>query len=224
MSALWNVGATCVGACGSAIGSGSGSGDGGGPTAWNPADANLLSFSNGNLTISASGVGTHICRATKGQASGQYYFEVALSGVGAVGGTGTIFGIATPTVALTGLNSVHSNVNQAFGIYDDGTILFNQNPTGANAGSFTAATVCLAINMINLRGWIRVANGNWNGSGTANPATNTGGIDISAVFTGPISTVPYADLVTGAGALTATANFASAFTYTVPSGFQGGPA
>jgi hypothetical protein len=45
--------------------------------------------------------------------------------------------------------------------------------------------------MGNKRVWFRpYGGGSWNNSGTANPATNVGGIDISAVFTAGVAAYP----------------------------------
>jgi hypothetical protein len=65
--------------------------------------------------------------------------------------------------------------------------------------------------------WIRDNGGNWNGSGTANPATCIGGVSISAI-TGPY----YAAIGIKGGNVGAqvTANFgATAYSFTAPAGF-----
>ena len=86
--------------------------------------------------------------------------------------------------------------------------------TGLNTGD----VVCMAIDLGNKRAWFRVNGGNWNWNATNNPATNIGGIDISAVFSGGISAYPMAGFYINGDA--ATVNFgASSFSFAAPSGF-----
>jgi hypothetical protein len=66
--------------------------------------------------------------------------------------------------------------------------------------------------------WFRRNTGSWNGSGTADPATATGGVSFSAL-TGPF----YAVVTSGKVGTSNTANFgASTFAQPVPSGFTAG--
>lgn len=65
--------------------------------------------------------------------------------------------------------------------------------------------------------WFRLNDGEWNGDPSADPATQTGGFDISSI------TAPYIPFLSGSngfgGEFVLTANFgASAFAYTAPSG------
>ena len=71
--------------------------------------------------------------------------------------------------------------------------------------------------------WFRLgAAGNWNTSGTANPATGVGGLDLAPTGFGTAFDVyPFVYLNTSGNAITA--NFGgTAFTGTVPSGFTSG--
>ena len=84
----------------------------------------------------------------------------------------------------------------------------------------SSAIVCVAVDL-DLSGiWFRVDDGPWNGSGLADPASNIGGIGISALTDGVVLAVtngPGNDLFTvdlNSGA--------SAFTYDVPGGFTSG--
>ena len=69
--------------------------------------------------------------------------------------------------------------------------------------------------------WFRVApSGNWNGSGTANPATGTGGLSLASITN--VDDCPLVGFFPGIGE-SATANFGdSAFSGAVPSGFTTG--
>jgi hypothetical protein len=91
----------------------------------------------------------------------------------------------------------------------------------SSLGSFTAGDIiCYAIDLDNAKAWVRKNNANWNNSGTANPATNTGGLNLRT------ATVPsYAPSIAfgNTGSLSgdnATGNFGqTAYAFTPPSGF-----
>jgi hypothetical protein len=76
----------------------------------------------------------------------------------------------------------------------------------------------MAVDFGNKTGWFTTdgtGGGNWNGSPTANPATNTGGIDISAVFPASAAFLVYTSNASGSSA-----SINSTFVYSVPSGFS----
>jgi hypothetical protein len=131
-----------------------------------------------------------------------------LAGYGLASINFSSFGSGNTTGATTVAKAGNINVN-------------NANPTGnpslgvrAN-GDIIGVAIDIAAKLI----WFRVApSGNWNGSGTANPVTGTGGVDITSIVTGPLYPI---EGINGVGAITA--NFgASAFTGAVPSGFVSG--
>ena len=97
------------------------------------------------------------------------------------------------------------------------------NATNLNSGvALPAGTVVgIAVDFTNHLIWFRMApSGNWNGSGTANPATGVGGITFSTGAMVPFVTFGGSG---GAAGNVITANFgASSFTGTVPSGFYSG--
>jgi hypothetical protein len=92
----------------------------------------------------------------------------------------------------------------------------NGGSSGVGIGALAGQTACVAIDFDHSTIWVRNNSGNWNGSGTANPATNTGGFGVSTLF----SSGGYPVFACGSAA-SAVVNFgASAFTFTVPSGFS----
>ena len=107
-------------------------------------------------------------------------------------------------------------------MYMSGNIWSNGTTTGISLGARSAGNVIgVAIDLDNRKIWFRVApSGNWNNSGTANPATNTGGI------VHPTGTmVPFCTFggVSGTAGTTFTANFgATAFSGAAPPGFTTG--
>ncbi|MEJ2435467.1 MAG: hypothetical protein P8Y53_20805, partial [Pseudolabrys sp.] len=79
--------------------------------------------------------------------------------------------------------------------------------------------MCCAVDLDNRRIWFRKNNGYWNYSSTADPATNSGGFDISAIM--GLGVWPF--VTSGVNGAACTFNFGdSAFAQAVPSGFTPG--
>lgn len=186
---------------------------------WNPADKNSdLALSNGNLTFAQ---GTTFAyeglRATTSHSTGKYYFEVTLVTMFDAFvqvGIGNASQVLTQKVGGTGLNSVGAMAT------DRGTYLNNTfSATWAAAGAVAGDIVGVAVDFGNSNIWFRKINGgtpqNWNNSGSADPATNTGGFSISTLNAGPY--FPMASADTAADSMTA--NFAGSFIAAAPSGF-----
>jgi hypothetical protein len=105
-----------------------------------------------------------------------------------------------------------------------GTIFSAGSNTGLSLGARAAGDIIgIALDLGARLIWFRVApSGNWNGSGTANPATGTGGVSIAGLGS-PAITPLYAMASFAASADAATGNFGdTAFSGTVPSGFTSG--
>jgi len=189
-------------------------------TTWNPSDrgtANVV-LSNGNLSygVGASNTSSDGCRSTKSQTTGKFYFEITFNYSGA---TSAYVGIATGAASYSGINT---NGNASLIITGaGGSIFFNGSFTGTSiTAPATGNVICFAIDLVNSRAWIRNGAGNWNNSGTANPATNTGGISIATLFP---TNAAYAVVVSNVASVSPmiTANFgATSFAQTVPSGFS----
>ena len=176
-------------------------------TSWNPFDLLGINLSNGNLTAtntaSPSGV-----RAKDGSASGKYYWEVTVS-TWAQSGTSVGFGLASATL------NAGSTIGSAT-VARTGGITVNNTASGSSLGALSAGnTIGIALDISNNLCWFRAApSGNWNGSGTANPATGAGGVSISA-----ISGMQFPIFLGNGSGEVATANFgASTFIGVVPSG------
>jgi hypothetical protein len=184
-------------------------------TTWNPADKGTTNtiLSNANLTYGAGASNTTNdgCRSTVGRTTGKLYFELTTAGTSST----VMLGVGTSSAIF---NVILSGSGGSFAVYTtNGHIWNNATDTTISIGAPTAGTVyCYAIDLVNMRGWIRKDGGNWNNSGTANPATNTGGQDISwlsgAVYVLVASNVNANPIVT--------ANFgATSFAQAIPSGF-----
>jgi hypothetical protein len=183
---------------------------------WNPADATInIGLSNGNLSVGAGFASLEGVRSTRGISVGSKgYFEDSF--------TSTASGNRTGCGILPLAANIGSFLNTTLGglmVLNTGDIYYNGGYVlTIGSGSIASHTVCCAIDMVNYRFWARVDGGIWNNSGTANPTTNTGGIDISSLFTG-VAAYPLAGSQV-ALPLTSTGNFgATTFAQAVPSGF-----
>jgi len=159
--------------------------------------------------------------SSSGKTSGKYYFEITTT----VSGTGgnIAVGICTTTSTYPSLgNLAAAAVVGNTSIRNSGNLWANGTNTGITIGTYSAVgqVVSVAVDLDNLRIWFRRGANNWNNSGTANPATNTGGIVIPAGTMVPVCIFGGS---AGAAGNAFTANFgASAFAGTVPSGFTSG--
>jgi len=76
--------------------------------------------------------------------------------------------------------------------------------------------ICVAIDLTAQTIWMRVNGGNWNLSGTADPATGVGGVSFAGINAGPY----FPAISSSDNGSIATANFgATAYAQTAPSGF-----
>jgi hypothetical protein len=186
------------------------------PTTWSTTDkTGTVTLSGSNLTATATAGNSWVRTVSKHLAgSGKVYWEI------------------TATVWTNG-NTIHGFCPSALsspngttaagmsGVEIGGAIYINGSYTGTSLGTVGGGTVLgIALDLTANLVWYRIApSGNWNNSGTANPATGTGGMSVSAI-TG-VDACPVAAF--GASPEACTANFgASAFTGTVPSGFTAG--
>jgi len=189
---------------------------------WDAATATAVTLSGGNLVATNTGTSSVDQGArgatSAGKTSGKYYFEITSTTY--LGGGNNGLGIGTTASTYTGMgNNATTGVNMYI---SDGSIYANGSSAGVAIGGLSSGTLaCIAVDLDNRKIWFRkTISGNWNNSGTANPATNVGGITIPAGTMVPFCTFGG----TGGGPNNVlTANFgASAFSGAVPSGFTSG--
>lgn len=186
---------------------------GGGPTTLNPSDkAASVTLSGGNLVMTTSAAGS--VRSIASYSNGKKYCEV-LFGSTAINAYDHAVGAANSSASLTaGPGSPDTN---SIAYYNGDTNIYAGGASAGNTGLTAVAgdLVSQALDLDNDRIWIRLNGGNWNNSSANDPATNTGGIDVSAVAK------PWFAL--GYGAVNNSVNSfnfgSSAYAYTPPSGF-----
>lgn len=179
-------------------------------TTWNPADKgpNIV-LSNGNLTAACPS-GANSVRGTSSHTTGKYYFEVLLGGTG--GNLG--IGVALATMSTSGIGPTGA----AYENVANGAAFINGTNSGTVAIVAPTETCCVAVDFSNLKIWFRKNNGTWDANVSHDPATNTGGFSLSAFSGSALFPVYASNSATGENG---TANFgATAFTYSVPSGFS----
>lgn len=186
---------------------------------WNPADRLNITLSGGNLTAACSSAspGSGV-RSVTGYTTGKYYWEATMTGwIGTACGPGVALSSATYSIGLTATGS--AGLTKAGG-GTNGAIYVNGSAVGINMGFRSSGEIVgIAVDIGAQLIWFRIApSGNWNNSGTANPATGTGGISISSIA----GTLHAAFLPSNTSDI-CTANFgATSFSGAVPSGFTAG--
>lgn len=209
--------------------------------AWNPTfTASGITLSSGNLHAVSSGTDA-VVRASVGSetfavGANKYYWELTVSGEG-FNADDSAIGLANDAVSLStflgtdaagnGLG-MFMNATDGDGVYYKGTKVSADWSGIAALGYTTLAAasglIGIAWDNVNHLFYIRYGTtGNWNGSATANPATQTGGVPINATLFTNGNVAPAIQLYHSSGtngADTITAAFAQAsWTGTPPSGF-----
>jgi len=186
---------------------------------WNASDKSAqITLSNGNLTATDTSTGDSGVRIATSHNSGKYYIEWTSGST--FTGANTNVGICTAAAPLAG---VGNTTNSAFLLQQGGSgaVWFNGSQTGLpQIGQFFTNRVAgMAIDFVNARGWFRVDGASglnyWNGNASYDPATNTGGVDISALF--PTNAAYPVFTSNGNGSI---CSLNSTFAYAPPSGFS----
>lgn len=131
----------------------------------------------GNLAATTNNASYGGALATVSQSSSKYYFEFQAV---TISNANSGIGMATVTASLA--NYLGSS-NLGIGLEPNGGVWLN----GAQIGTAAAVpsgtnTVGIAVDLTNKLIWFRTGtSGQWNNSGTADPASGTGGISISAL-------------------------------------------
>lgn len=179
---------------------------------WNPADKSAsIALTNENLTAATGlATGTHGLRALGAFASGKKYFEASSGLISVLQGIG-IANAAWP-LDNTALGADANGISYR----PSGAVVGNNATLATLAAYVVNSVISVAFDLASNKIWFRVNGGNWNNDIIANqnPATNTGGVDISFA-TGPFLAAWFAT----AAANDTTGNFGAAFSFAMPAGF-----
>lgn len=191
------------------------------PTTWNPADKSAtVTLSGGNLVATSNGsANCDGVRGTNAHSSGKWYFEITAVVINGANLDFMYIGVADATASLalrTGLVNALGAVYRSNPSNSIGTLCANSDSTSISATAYTSgAVISVAVDVSNqLIYW--AYNGTWQNS--AVPASGTGGVGY--ITTAPVYPL-FQDYSQSSGdGMVATLNCgATAFSYTVPSGF-----
>lgn len=153
-------------------------GGGGAAATWDPANKSAnITLSGGNLTATSTTTGPNNVKSTLSKSTGKYYSEHTVTLV-----SGAEYSICLATAAAP-LNTYGGADTTSIGFYMDGTVYYNNVLVTTIQSTATGQRVDMAVDLDADLGWWRSNNGNWNNSGTANPATGTGGIALGVAGT-----------------------------------------
>jgi hypothetical protein len=184
-----------------------------------------LTANNTILTTPASSVTCPIWCAP-GRIVGKRYFEMSLVNTGNNGRVGLLWGIGRSNLD----GGILGDAVGQFGWNSSGVVYsrVSFSPFGSNytvatiQGWVSGNTLCVAVDLDARLIWFRTNGGNWNNSGTANPATGAGGLDMNRMLqriSAPIKLYP-AGTANSTNGDTSTVNLGtSAFAQAVPAGF-----
>jgi hypothetical protein len=190
-----------------------------GTTTLNPLDKTTdIGLSPGNLTATQNdalgfygGVRT-IASASSGKKYWEFHADTIITSASSI-----VEGVANSTAALN-VGAFLGQTADSIGWVGSGQILMNNAVQVTIQTWAQGDTLCFALDLDHMRLWCRTNGGNWNNDILANqnPATHTGGIDISGLATGPY----FAALQLKIQNDIMTANFGgSAYAQAVPIGF-----
>ena len=193
------------------------SGGGGSSTTWSLTSKNTdFVISNGGLTASttvftgATSIGLGTTPVTTGQ---KRYYEETVNTVSSQASAG----LANNSVGFSNGRWLGEGVNSV-GYENNGNVYAGGSQIGTVGTFGNGAVISVAVDFAAGKVWFRLNGGNWNGSPSADPATNTGGLTHGV--TGDLYP-GYMLQYDGTTASQVTANFgATAFIYAVPSGFS----
>ena len=172
----------------------------------------VLSNSNKTFTQAVASNFFTGCRSRFSATSGKYYWEFSCGTWSAVSTTQKGLGISSNA---GGGNVIGDDSNLSMGYRADGIVRRNSTTLATYSTYTTGDVICIALDLDNNTIWFRKNNGDWNNNASNNPATNTGGLNISAM-TG--TKFPYVSGVRLNDAITIRTALAD-WTLSAPSGF-----
>lgn len=174
---------------------------------WNPADKHAnITLTSGSLVATATADGWKSVRSTIGKSSGKWYWEVTMDAINDI--------MVDVGLASVPVSSYAGNDSDGYGYYNTDGNKYNSGANVAYGATYTTDIIGVALDMDNGKVWWS-KNGSWQASGDPGAGTNE-------AYSGLTGTM-YAMLSIYTNTNKTTANFgASAFTYSVPTGFTAG--
>jgi hypothetical protein len=183
--------------------------------AFDPAFGNHT-LSNSNLTATAAVNSVNYSARTVGAIlSGKLYFEVTCVSAG----TAVYVGIGNVLASNASAQYVGISTN-SYGYYSSNGVYTGAANQSAIGSYTTGDVICVAVDIANKKVWFRKNGGNWDNNGTHNPATNTGGFDLTTLLAANGSIFPMVTTFVSTDSLTINLGGTS-FAQSAPSGFSG---
>jgi hypothetical protein len=155
---------------------------------------------------------------TQSRSSGKYYFEVGITAVGS--SENDHVGISEDNVAVFGAAPGVTSYGYSYNVWH-GQLFYNNSQVQTGDGATTGNTLGVAVDLTNQLIWFysnKSGANRWNASGTANPATGTGGWSISSL-SGAVFPSFSAYEHDSSASYVANFNGIATFVFAVPSGF-----
>jgi hypothetical protein len=175
-----------------------------------------LTFSNGNLTVTNQATTTGLYALTDGSGT-KFYFEIVVNNSALPNTFDIAIGVTSTFFNSGGFLGHPTDI----GYFGNGTVNFNNTQIDSAALSYGIGdNIGVAVDLANNKIWFRKNGGQWNHDILANqnPATNTGGYNITGIGTPVFGVVNFPTSDVGQQA---TGKFATAsWTYTNPTGFN----
>lgn len=169
-----------------------------------------ITLSNGLLTATGSVDTASQVRSVGSASTGKKYCEVNL-----VNAASAAVGLVTDAWVL-GHAFLGNTPAAALGFWFFGDAYINNAVVLSGVGALTGATRSMAFDFDAKLAWTRTDGGNWNNSGTANPATGVGGLSFAALGNGPFYVAGEFNAANSQGVF----NFGkTAYSYAAPAGF-----
>lgn len=192
-------------------------------TTWDPANKGThATLSNGNLTVTGDLTNNWgLVLSTTSKSSGKFMIEFTIANWASVGNDfPMMIGAGTSSANL---NNFGGATSASFGYsLNAGRTYINGSVTSTKAisGWANSDVADIAIDFDNQTFWVRRNGGNWFADASANPSTNTNGVSFSTVSAG----AKFAIIAFNTGGIgtasTATTDFSTTPSFSVPSGFQ----
>ena len=142
---------------------------------FDPAKVGTNTLSNDNKTVTQAGANNFNAFGKTGR-DGKFVFTMLRTFGGTAANNGVGVGNAS---ALTGASQSIGGDTNSIGYYADGTVYANTNTVVATIASWaTGTTITVAVDTDAQLIWFKPGAGNWNNSGSADPATGAGGISL----------------------------------------------
>jgi hypothetical protein len=153
---------------------------------FNPNDKGAVTLSNSNRTVThAGGDFTRTAATTRWHHTGKYV--LTLNAVTVTSDDFQAFGLTNNACLIEGVGSlIGTTGSNGYAFWDGGDRFFNGSATFDTPAWASSDILIFAWDLDNRRMWLRVNGGNWNSNGSADPATNVGGIDISGINVGAL--------------------------------------